>query len=66
MFPHTWQWKAFLILTLLWLQACGVSEPVTFRTDWGEEFGGDNPERIVSLSERFLAGVPNLVDRRTP
>ena len=54
---------AFLILTLLWLRACGVSEPVTFQTDWGVEFGGDNPERIASLSERFLAPLDGDLKR---
>lgn len=35
---------AFLILVLMWLRAFGVETPVTFQTDWGQEFGGDNPQ----------------------
>jgi transposase len=45
---------AFLILALLWLRACGVEQKVEFQTDWGQEFGGDNPTRIAQLAKRFL------------
>ena len=45
---------AFLVLVLLWLGAHGVSTPVTFQTDWGQDFGGDNPEQIAALEARFL------------
>ena len=45
---------AFLILVLLWLRACGVEQKVEFQTDWGQEFGGDNPTRIAQLAKRFL------------
>jgi len=45
---------AFFILALLWLRAFGVETSVTFQTDWGQEFGGDNPDRIAALEERFL------------
>ena len=45
---------AFLLLVLLWLRAHGVSTSVTFQTDWGSEFGGDNPDHIAALQQRFL------------
>jgi transposase len=45
---------AFLILVLLWLRGFGVEQKVEFQTDWGQEFGGDNPQRIAQLAERFL------------
>jgi len=45
---------AFLILVLMWLRGFGVEEEVTFQTDWGQEFGGDNPEQVQQLSARFL------------
>jgi len=45
---------AFLLLVLLWLRAHDVTTPVTFQTDWGQEFGGDNPDRIAALQARFL------------
>ena len=44
----------FLSLVLCWLRLHGVETPVTFQTDWGEEFGGDNPHRIRTLEKRFL------------
>lgn len=45
---------AFLTLVLLWLRAHEVDTAVTFQTDWGQEFGGDNPHRIKELETRFL------------
>ncbi len=46
---------AFLLLVTLWVRAHGVATPLTFQTDWGQEFGGDNPEQVHALSEQFLA-----------
>ena len=45
---------AFMIWVLLFLRAHGIEGTVVFQTDWGQEFGGDNPRRIAQLSERFL------------
>jgi len=45
---------AFLLLVLMWLRTFGVEGEVEFQVDWGQEFGGDNPERIAQLSQRFL------------
>lgn len=45
---------AFLILTTLWLRAHGITGEITFQTDWGQEFGGDNPARIARLETQFL------------
>ncbi|MGD2144620.1 MAG: helix-turn-helix domain-containing protein, partial [Anaerolineae bacterium] len=45
---------SFMVLTLMWLRAFGIETPVTFQTDWGQEFGGDNPARVRQLSEQFL------------
>jgi len=46
---------AFLVLVAMWLRAHGVEAPRVFQTDWGQEFGGDNPEHTQRLSEQFLA-----------
>ena len=54
---------AFLILALLWLRTHGVTTKVTFQTDWGEEFGGDNPHRIASLEARFLQPLQGALCR---
>jgi hypothetical protein len=45
---------AFMILVLIWLRAHDVQTSVTFLTDWGQEFGGDNLARITSLATRYL------------
>jgi len=57
---------AFLILVLIWLRACGVKTTVTFQTDWGQEFGGDNPNQIASLEERFLRPLKGQLKRYPP
>ena len=46
---------AAMIIVLLWLRAFGVQNQVIFQTDWGQEFGGDNPDQIAALEKRFLA-----------
>ncbi|MEA3377183.1 MAG: hypothetical protein U9R72_13415 [Chloroflexota bacterium] len=38
----------------MWLRAFGIETAVTFQTDWGQEFGGNNPERVRHLSDQFL------------
>lgn len=45
---------AFLILVLSWLRAFAIQTPIAFQTDWGQEFGGDNPAHIAALSARYL------------
>jgi hypothetical protein len=44
----------FLLLVLLWLRAFGIHTPVSFQSDWGNEFGGDNPAQVSALSSRFF------------
>ncbi len=54
---------AFLVVVLMWLRAFDVSAPITFQTDWGSEFGGDNPDRIASLQQRFLQPLNGTLRR---
>jgi len=54
---------AFLILVLCWLRAFGVETSVTFQTDWGQEFGGDNPRHVEELSRRFLMPLGGALRR---
>ena len=54
---------AFLLLVLSWLRAWGVHTPVAFQSDWGVEFGGDNPQRVQELSTRFLAPLGGALCR---
>jgi transposase len=54
---------AFLLLVLMWVRAHGISTPVTFQTDWGNEFGGDNPQHIAELEQRFLQPLNGALRR---
>jgi putative transposase len=54
---------AFLLLVLLWLRSHRISTPVTFQTDWGAEFGGDNPDQVAALQQRFLQPLNGTLRR---
>jgi transposase len=54
---------AFFILALLWLRAFGITTNVTFQTDWGQEFGGDNLDQIAAIEKRFLAPLNGALRR---
>ena len=54
---------AFLILVLSWLRAFDIHTPVAFQTDWGQEFGGDDPSRVARLSARFLQPLQGQLRR---
>jgi len=54
---------AFLLLVLNWLRAFGISTPVVFQTDWGQEFGGDHPEQVLRLSQQFLEPLAGQLRR---
>jgi hypothetical protein len=45
---------AFLSLAVSWLRLWGVPTEMTIPTDWGEEGGGSNPDKIARLEARFL------------
>jgi hypothetical protein len=45
---------AFMLLSTLFLRALGFESPITFQTDWGQEFGGDIPAQVAALSAKFL------------
>jgi transposase len=53
----------FLLLVLLWLRAFGIQTPVSFQSDWGNEFGGDNPDRVCALSSRFFHPLQGVLKR---
>ena len=54
---------AFMVLVLMWIRAYGVQVEVEIQTDWGQEFGGDNPEFVEELSERFLEPIGGRLRR---
>ncbi|MCL6579763.1 MAG: helix-turn-helix domain-containing protein [Candidatus Bathyarchaeota archaeon] len=43
----------FMFLVMLWLRRYGMDSEVVWQTDWGEEFGGSNPEKLTMLEERY-------------
>lgn len=60
---HRTNGLAFMILVLMWLRAFGTQISVTFQTDWGQEFGGDNPEQVQLLSRQFLQPLQGQLAR---
>ena len=40
-----------------------METPLTFQTDWGQEFGGDNPRQIAKSTERFLSPLGGKLGR---
>lgn len=47
---------AFLVLCMEWLHSWPIELPdsVQIQTDWGDEFGGDNPRKIARLNRRHF------------
>jgi transposase len=45
----------FMALVMLWLRGHGIEGEVAWQTDWGEEFGGSNPQKLHRLQERHYA-----------
>jgi len=43
----------FTFLIMHWLKRYGISSEVIWQTDWGEEFGGSNPEKLAMLDEKY-------------
>lgn len=54
---------AFMLLVLLWLRAHGIETPVSFQTDWGQEFGGDDARKVIRLSRQFLEPLEGHLTR---
>ena len=44
----------FVSLAISWLRLCGVQTEMTLQTDWGEEWGGSNPDKIARLEAAYL------------
>jgi len=36
-----------------WLRCFGIEKETFWQEDWGEEFGGDNPEKLRKLNEKY-------------
>ena len=43
----------FVALVMAWLRAWGIEVEVQWQEDWGSEFGGDNPEHLAKLDEKY-------------
>ena len=46
---------AFLWLCLRWIRQANIATPVQIQTDWGEEFGGNNPQTVERLNRKYFA-----------
>jgi len=44
----------FFILVASWLRSFGILHPLTFQTDWGEEFGGRSLKKLARLQKQLL------------
>ena len=42
---------AFMILVTLWLRRWGIKEEICWERDWGEEWGGSNPEEYNGIKD---------------
>ncbi|GBC95284.1 hypothetical protein HRbin16_01071 [bacterium HR16] len=45
----------WVYLVMRWIRDFGIKELVVWQTDWGEEFGGDNPQKLSELQQRYFA-----------
>ena len=43
----------FVALVMSWLRAWGIDVEVEWQEDWGSEFGGENPEHLAKLDEKY-------------
>ena len=50
-------------MALWWFRLHGVTTPIPFQTDWGEELGGDHPAPIQALEQRFLRPLDGFLRR---
>jgi len=44
---------AFLWVVMMWIRGHGIDKELVWQTDWGEEFGGTNPEKLEYLNRRY-------------
>jgi transposase len=45
---------AFFLLLMTYLRSLGVTTPIAWQTDWGEEFGGSNPTMLARLQQIYF------------
>ncbi len=45
----------FMGLGMRWVRGHGIGGELVWPTDWGEEFGGSNPQKLHRLQERYYA-----------
>ncbi len=50
---HQTNGLAFVILVMNWIRAFGIKEEILWQEDWGQEFGGDNPEKLEKLDNIY-------------
>jgi putative transposase len=50
---HLTNGLCFVALVMSWLRCFGIEKETFWQEDWGEEFGGDNPEKLRKLNEKY-------------
>lgn len=50
---HITNGLCFVALVMSWLRTWRIEEEVFWQEDWGQEFGGDNPEKLRKLNEKY-------------
>ena len=50
---HQTNGLAFVVLVMSWIRAFGIEEEVLWQEDWGQEFGGDNPDKLEKLDRIY-------------
>ncbi len=53
---------AFMVVVMMWIRGFGIEEEVWWQEDWGQEFGGDNPE-LGSGCSGIIQADPTSVTR---
>jgi len=46
---------AFFLLLMTYLRSLGLTTPVAWQTDWGEEFGGSNSTMLARLQQKYFS-----------
>jgi len=55
---------AFVSLAVSWLRVCGVQTEMTLQNDWGEAWGGSNPDKSARLEAEYLRPLGAQLGRK--
>ncbi|MCD6171582.1 MAG: helix-turn-helix domain-containing protein [Thermoplasmata archaeon] len=60
---HITNGLCFVSLVMSWLRAWGIKEEVFWQEDWGQEWGGDNLEKLRKLNEKYYKPYGAILGR---